>query len=254
MGKRPCPDPYWGCAATRTPAATERRGSATTPPARLRCDELNERLAAVPNIHPNIAGVCRRNVERLAEALADPRDRDETRRRDPRADRAHRAHPRRKAQRVARRAPRRPRRHPRMDRKRQGGDRHSKIGNVGFGGSGARSVVAVLYRVGYNWPVIEVRQTDEYEKWFRKLRDREAKGRILIRVRRLSLGNPGDVRPVGGGISELRIDYGPGYRVYCLLVDRETPVLLFGGDKSTQPQDIEKARVLANELVEGGDR
>ena len=62
--------------------------------------------------------------------------------------------------------------------------------------------------------MIGIRQTDEYENWFRKLRGREARSRILIRVRRLSLGNPGDVRPVGGGISELRIDYGPGYRVY----------------------------------------
>ena len=102
--------------------------------------------------------------------------------------------------------------------------------------------------------MIEIRQTDEYENWFQKLRDREAKGRILIRVRRLSLGNPVDVRPVGGGISELRIDYGPGYRVYCLLVDEGTPVLLLGGDKSTQRQDIEKARDLAHELVKGGDR
>lgn len=102
--------------------------------------------------------------------------------------------------------------------------------------------------------MIEVRQTDEYENWFRKLRDREAKGRILIRVRRLSLGNPGDVRAVGAGISELRIDYGPGYRVYCLLADEETAVLLLGGDKSTQRQDIEKARELAYELMKGGER
>lgn len=109
-----------------------------------------------------------------------------------------------------------------------------------------------MYRVGYIRPVIEVRQTDAYENWFRKLRDREAKARILIRVRRLSLGNPGDVRPVGGGISELRIDYGPGYRLYCLLADEGTAVLLLGGDKSTQRQDIEKARDLAQDLMKGG--
>lgn len=108
-------------------------------------------------------------------------------------------------------------------------------------------------QVGSSWPVIEVRQTDAYENWFRKLRDREAKSRILIRVRRLSLGNPGDVRPVGGGISELRIDYGPGYRVYCLLADEGTAVLLLGGDKNTQRQDIEKARDLALELAKGGE-
>ena len=101
--------------------------------------------------------------------------------------------------------------------------------------------------------MIKVRQTDAYENWFGKLRDREAKSRILIRVRRLSLGNLGDVRPVGGGISELRIDYGPGYRVYCLLADEGTAVLLLGGDKSTQRRDIEKARDLAQELVKGAN-
>ena len=100
----------------------------------------------------------------------------------------------------------------------------------------------------------EVRQTDAYENWFRRLRDREAKARILVRVRRLALGNPGDVRPVGGGISELRIDHGPGYRVYWFHPDEETAVLLLGGDKSTQRQDIGKARDLARELAKGGDR
>ena len=102
--------------------------------------------------------------------------------------------------------------------------------------------------------MIEVRQTDVYDNWFRKLRDREAKSRILIRIKRLSAGNPGDVRPVGGGVSELRIDCGPGYRVYFCLVDRELAVLLLGGDKSTQRQDIERARDLAQELVTGGNR
>ena len=60
--------------------------------------------------------------------------------------------------------------------------------------------------------MIQIRQTDVYAQWLDKLRDRQAKARIAIRIRRLSLGNPGDVRPVGGGVSELRIDYGPGYR------------------------------------------
>ena len=109
-----------------------------------------------------------------------------------------------------------------------------------------------LYRVGYNPAVIEVRQTDAYESWFRRLRDREAKSRILIRIKRMSAGNLGDVRPVGGGVSELRIDYGPGYRVYFLVADLELAVLLLGGDKSTQRQDIERARNLAQELVAGG--
>jgi putative addiction module killer protein len=62
--------------------------------------------------------------------------------------------------------------------------------------------------------VIEIRQTDEFESWFENLRDREARFRILVRIRRLSLGNRGDVQPIGEGVSELRIPYGPGYRIY----------------------------------------
>ena len=100
--------------------------------------------------------------------------------------------------------------------------------------------------------MIEVRQTDAYESWFRRLRDREAKSRILIRIKRMSAGSPGDVRAVGGGVSELRIDYGPGYRIYFVVVDRELAVLLLGGDKGTQRRDIERARNLAQELVTGG--
>lgn len=99
---------------------------------------------------------------------------------------------------------------------------------------------------------MEVRRTDAYDRWFQRLRDRQARARINIRVRRLSLGNPGDVRPVGGGVSELRIDYGPGYRVYFA---HETPgvaVLLLGGDKRTQNQDIQRARAFARELTGGG--
>ena len=99
--------------------------------------------------------------------------------------------------------------------------------------------------------MIEVRQTDAYESWYRKLRDRDARSRILVRIRRLSAGNAGDVRPVGGGVSELRIDHGPGYRVYFLQVDRDLAVLLLGGDKSTQRRDIERARDLARALVKG---
>ena len=101
--------------------------------------------------------------------------------------------------------------------------------------------------------MIEVRQTDAYENWFRRLRDREAKSRILIRVKRLSANNLGDVRSVGGGVSELRIDYGPGYRVYLRRVDRGLAVLLLGGDKSSQRQDIERARDLAQDLLKGGN-
>jgi putative addiction module killer protein len=98
--------------------------------------------------------------------------------------------------------------------------------------------------------VIEVRQTDEYEKWFDSLRDRQAKARIDIRVRRLSLGNPGDAKPVGDGVSELRIDYGPGYRVYFVQRAEVLIVLLAGGDKRTQDQDIRLAKQLSRGLQE----
>ena len=97
--------------------------------------------------------------------------------------------------------------------------------------------------------MIEIRQTDVYAQWLDKLRDRQAKARIAIRIRRLSLGNPGDVRPVGGGVSELRIDYGPGYRVYFLKQGAALVILLAGGDKSSQADDIKKARNLARILA-----
>ena len=101
--------------------------------------------------------------------------------------------------------------------------------------------------------MIEIRQTDVYARWIEKLRDRQAKARIAIRIRRLSLGNPGDVRPVGGGVSELRIDYGPGYRVYFLKQKAALVILLAGGDKSTQADDIAKARNLAQILSKEGE-
>ena len=97
-------------------------------------------------------------------------------------------------------------------------------------------------------PMIEIRQTDVYAQWLEKLRDRQAKARIAIRIRRLSLGNPGDARPVGGGVSELRIDYGPGYRVYFLKQGAALVILLAGGDKNSQADDITKARNLARIL------
>lgn len=96
--------------------------------------------------------------------------------------------------------------------------------------------------------MIEVRQTDKYSEWFDALRDRQARARINARIRRLSLGNPGDVQPIGEGVSELRIDYGPGYRVYFTHRDREVVILLAGGDKRTQDRDIETAQALARNL------
>ncbi|MDE0079950.1 MAG: type II toxin-antitoxin system RelE/ParE family toxin [Caldilineaceae bacterium] len=96
--------------------------------------------------------------------------------------------------------------------------------------------------------MIEIRQTDMYARWVKKLRDRQAKARIAVRIRRLSLGNPGDVRSVGEGVSELRIDYGPGYRVYFLKKGAALVILLAGGDKTTQGDDIARARNLARSL------
>ena len=96
--------------------------------------------------------------------------------------------------------------------------------------------------------MIEIRQTDEYESWFERLRDREARFRIIARIGRLSLGNLGDVKPVGDGVSELRITYGPGYRVYIKQQGETLIVLLAGGDKSSQKRDIERAKQLARDL------
>lgn len=96
--------------------------------------------------------------------------------------------------------------------------------------------------------MLEVRQTATYSAWFDRLRDQAAKVRIDIRIRRLSLGNPGDVKPVGEGVSELRVNCGPGYRIYYIQRGEEFVVLLAGGDKSTQEQDIREAKDLAREL------
>jgi putative addiction module killer protein len=96
--------------------------------------------------------------------------------------------------------------------------------------------------------MIEVRQTDVFATWFAGLRDREARARITVRIRRLSLGNPGDVRPVRSGVSEMRIDYGPGYRVYFVRRGDAVVVLLCGGDKRNQDRDIARALELAQEI------
>jgi putative addiction module killer protein len=96
--------------------------------------------------------------------------------------------------------------------------------------------------------MIEIRETEVYALWFSSLRDRQAKARIDTRIRRLSLGNPGDVKPVGAGVSELRIDYGPGYRIYFIQLGATLIVLLAGGDKRTQQQDITQAIELARDL------
>lgn len=98
--------------------------------------------------------------------------------------------------------------------------------------------------------MIEIRETKIYADWFARLRDERAKARINMRIRRLALGNAGDVKPVGGGVSEMRIDYGPGYRVYFVRRGEVLIMLLSGGDKSTQQSDIAAAKTLAANLEE----
>ncbi|MCL2066278.1 MAG: type II toxin-antitoxin system RelE/ParE family toxin [Treponema sp.] len=92
---------------------------------------------------------------------------------------------------------------------------------------------------------MKIRKSSVYEKWIRGLRDRQARYRIIARIKRLENGNPGDVKPVGEGISEMRIDYGPGYRVYYKDTGREIIILLCGGDKRTQQEDIAEAKKIA---------
>ena len=96
--------------------------------------------------------------------------------------------------------------------------------------------------------MVEVRQTDSYAKWYRSLRDQNAKARIDVRIRRVSLGNFGDVKSVGGGVRELRINYGPGYRVYFVQHGDVLVILLCGGDKRTQAKDIEAAKSMAKTI------
>ncbi len=96
--------------------------------------------------------------------------------------------------------------------------------------------------------MIEVRKTEIFAKWLDGLHDIRARARILVRIERLAAGNPGDVKPVGEGVSELRIDYGPGYRVYYKKHGQKVVILLAGGDKSTQAKDIKTALRLAQNL------
>jgi putative addiction module killer protein len=96
--------------------------------------------------------------------------------------------------------------------------------------------------------VVEIRKTEKYAQWLDGLSDIRARARIQVRVERLAAGNTGDVKPVGEGVSELRIDYGPGYRVYFTKRGSKLIILLAGGDKSTQATDIKIALRLARNL------
>jgi putative addiction module killer protein len=96
--------------------------------------------------------------------------------------------------------------------------------------------------------MIEIRKTEHFANWLDSLRDIQAKSRVLVRIERLASGNVGDVKPVGEGVSEMRINYGPGYRVYFVQRGSELIILLAGGDKSSQPRDIKAAIRLAQNL------
>ena len=98
--------------------------------------------------------------------------------------------------------------------------------------------------------MIEIRKTERFARWIDNLRDVRGRARILARIERLAGGNPGDARRVREGVSEMRIDYGPGYRVYFKRRGQELIILLAGGDKSTQAKDIEAALRLARNLTE----
>ena len=96
--------------------------------------------------------------------------------------------------------------------------------------------------------MIEVRKTIVFTTWLAELRDQNAKGRIVSRISRLEQGNPGDVKAVGSGVSEMRVDYGPGYRIYFARRGSTVVILLCGGDKRTQDADIKTAKALVKEL------
>ena len=108
------------------------------------------------------------------------------------------------------------------------------------------TIVAIAAWCNYSCHMVELIRSSLFDGWLTGLRDRRAKARIAAGLDRLAMGNPGNVKPVGGGISELRINYGPGYRVYYMTRDKVLIVLLCGGEKSTQAADIKQAKVLAD--------
>lgn len=102
----------------------------------------------------------------------------------------------------------------------------------------------------YNTPMIEIVKSDTFDQWLRGLKDRVARARIEARIARMALGNPGDVKPARDGIREMRIDHGPGYRVYFVQRGKVVVVLLAGGDKRTQDVDIKRAIEIAKDWKE----
>jgi putative addiction module killer protein len=100
---------------------------------------------------------------------------------------------------------------------------------------------------------LDVRQTDEFREWLDRLRDERAKARIAARIRRMVLANPGDMKSLGGGLIEMRIDYGPGYRIYFTRRGPRIVLLLCGGDKGSQRRDIAKARTMMEQWKNEND-
>ncbi|MBG14562.1 MAG: type II toxin-antitoxin system RelE/ParE family toxin [Alloalcanivorax venustensis] len=107
-----------------------------------------------------------------------------------------------------------------------------------------------MYTRVYTGQPVTVFATQQFDDWMGRLKDAQGKSRIAARIRRISLGNMGDIKSVGGGVSELRIHTGPGYRVYLTLRGQEVVILLVGGDKSSQSKDIKSAKALAKQYQE----
>lgn len=105
----------------------------------------------------------------------------------------------------------------------------------------------------YNQITLEIFETERYAKWFKNLRDRKGREIVLARLRRVSQGNFGDCEGVGGGVREMRVHFGPGYRIYLMQMDRQVVILLAGGDKSTQMRDLRDALDMARQLQRGKD-
>lgn len=108
--------------------------------------------------------------------------------------------------------------------------------------------LAIMYPIGYNSTMYIILKTEYFDKWILKLKDIRAKAKILTRLKKVELGNLGNYKSIGGKISEMRIDYGPGYRIYFTISKRTIIVLLTGGDKSSQSVDIKKARKILSEI------
>jgi putative addiction module killer protein len=137
-----------------------------------------------------------------------------------------------------------------LHRERHVGPRRD-AGRAGVEGMGilvTQDFVDFLECVSYRIQEFEVQKTDEFDSWLTALADQRAVAKIVSRVERLGLGNPREVKPVGEGISEMRLAYGPGYRIYYKQTGKTIILILCGGDKSTQDRDIERAKEIAAQL------